>query len=93
MKLITVEATFGADNLDAAMDAISAQADSVRAMSGCHGYGLYTSNGAVAIVQKWDNLGNFDAYRQSDAFASLGAALKPLMSKPPVTTVASVDTV
>ena len=41
MKLITVEADFAATNLDAAMDLISAQAETVRAMPGCTHYALY----------------------------------------------------
>ncbi|MEM9342271.1 MAG: antibiotic biosynthesis monooxygenase [Pseudomonadota bacterium] len=91
MKLIAVEATFGSDAVQSAVDAIEAQAESVRDMSGCEGYAHYRSDDTIAIVQKWQSMAAFDAYRQSEVFAGLGAALMPLMAGPPVTTVASVD--
>ena len=95
MKLITVEADFAATNLDAAMDLISAQAETVRAMPGCTHYALYRkpSDDGVAILQQWDSMEAFDAYRTSETFADLGVGLRPIMTKPPVTTVAEVDTV
>lgn len=91
MKLITVEATFVTDKVDAAIAAFDAQTDAVRAMEGCDSYAFYRSGDTVAIVQRWQDMARFDAYRQSDVFAGLGATLKPLMSAPPVTTIASVD--
>jgi len=93
MKLITVEAAFDQSAVEGAVDAIEAQASTVRSMSGCDGYAYYRSNDTIAIIQKWRSMAEFDAYRTSDTFAGLGAALKPLMAKPPVTMVASVDSV
>ena len=95
MKLITVEAEFAASNLDAAMKLISGQAATVRAMPGCTHYALYRkpSDDGVAIVQQWDGMEAFDAYRASETLANLGVGLRPLMTRPPVTTVAEVDTV
>ena len=95
MKLITVEAEFAASDLDAAMALISGQAETVLAMSGCKHYALYRkpSCDGVAIIQQWDGMAAFDAYRASDTFAALGVGIRPLMAKPPVTTVAEVDTV
>lgn len=93
MKLITVEARFTSANIDEAIAAFETQTKAVRAMDGCESYSLYRSGEAIAIVQKWQNTECFDAYRKSDVFAGLGAALKPLMSVPPVTTIASVDSV
>ena len=91
MKLVTLEAAFAPEKIEDAVAAVEAQADVVRAMDGCQSYAVYQSPGALAIVQQWQDMDRFDAYRQSSAFATLGAALKPLMSAPPVTTVASVD--
>ncbi|MGX9355577.1 putative quinol monooxygenase [Roseobacteraceae bacterium S113] len=91
MKLITVEATFAADKIEAAISEFDAQIEAVRAMDGCDSYALYRSGDTVAIVQRWQDMARFDAYRKSDEFAGLGAALKPLMSAPPVTTIARVD--
>ena len=95
MKLITVEAVIAASDLDTAVDLFTAHADQVRNMTGCRHYALYrkpTGDGLV-ILQQWDTMAAFDAYRASDVFAGLGAGLRPLMTAPPVTVVAEVDTV
>jgi len=95
MKLITVEAQFAASDFDAAIELISTHAAKVQSMPGCNRYALYrkpTGDG-VAIIQCWDGMETFDAYRESETFAALGVGLRPLMSKPPVTMVAEVDTV
>ena len=91
MKLITVEATFASDKVEDAIAAIDSQTETVRAMDGCENYAFYRRRDTVAIVQRWHDMARFDTYRQSDVFAGLGVALKPLMSAPPVTTIASVD--
>jgi quinol monooxygenase YgiN len=95
MKLITVEAAFAAADLDTAISLFTAQAETVRSMSGCAHYALYCkpSDDGIAILQHWDTMESFDAYRQGDTFAQLGAGLKPLMTALPVTTIAEVDTV
>jgi quinol monooxygenase YgiN len=95
MKLITVEVEFAATELDAALELISEQAETVRAMPGCTHYALYSKRSVdgAAIIQHWENMEAFDAYRASDVFAILGAGLRPLMAKPPVTTIAEVDIV
>lgn len=92
MKLVTVEATFPADQSNAALAAISARAEATRAMDGCTGYEVYQNGPGIAIVQKWTGMAAFEAYRGSAIFAGLIGALKPLMTAPPVTTIASVDT-
>lgn len=93
MKLITVEATFSADTRDTAIAAFEASAETVRAMAGCDAYAIYRSNDTISIVivQKWASMDQFNAYRGSDTFAKIGQTLKPLMTAPPVTTVATVD--
>ena len=93
MKLVTVEAVFPAADVDRAAALFRAQADTVRAMNGCEGYALYRAEGApgtVGIIQRWTSMAAFDAYRSSPTFAELGRGLGPLMSAPPVTTVADV---
>lgn len=93
MKLITVEATIAASNLDVAMELFSDQAGTVQKMNGCKHYALYRnpSNDGIAIVQQWDTMEAFDAYRASKTFALIGKELRPLMTAPPVTMVAEVD--
>lgn len=95
MKLISVEAAFAAADMDTAIALFTEHADQVRAMPGCAHYALYQkpSGDGVAILQQWETMAAFDAYRSSDVFAALGQGLRPLMTAPPVTTVAEVDTV
>lgn len=95
MKLITVEAAFAAADLDTAISLFTAQAETVRNMAGCAHYALYRkpSDDGIAILQHWDTMDAFEAYRQGDTFAQLGAGLRPLMTAPPVTIVAEIDTV
>ena len=84
MKMVTVEARFAPENVDAAVAAFDAQSVAVNAMDGCESYAVYRRGDSRAIVQRWQDMQRFDAYRQSAAFAALGATLKPLMSAPPV---------
>ena len=94
MKLVTVEAAFPAADLDRAVALFEEQAGAVRAMDGCEGYALYRAageSGTVGIIQRWRSTQALDAYRASPTFATLGQGLKPLMSAPPVTTVAEID--
>lgn len=93
MKLINVEANFAPADLDAAVTLFSEQADTVRSMAGCAHYALYLapSNDGVAILQQWETMEQFEAYKASGTFAELGVGLRPLMTKPPVTTVAEID--
>ena len=64
-------------------------------MPGCRHYALYRkpSDDGVAIIQHWDGMEAFDAYRASETFVALGVGLRTLMVKPPVTISAEVDTV
>lgn len=94
MKLITVEALFATENAKKSAALFEDHAPSVRDMAGCNSYDLYADPndaGNIVIVQRWETMSQFDNYRQSDAFAQLGAGLKPMMTAPPVTTVCSVD--
>ena len=95
MKLITVEADFATADLDSAIALFADQAKTVCNMAGCTHYALYRkpSDDGIAILQQWDTVEQFDAYRASETFAQLGASLRPLMTGPPVTTVAEVDTI
>ncbi|MEO0665315.1 MAG: antibiotic biosynthesis monooxygenase [Pseudomonadota bacterium] len=88
MNLITVEAPLS--DIDAGLAHVEAQAGVVRAMDGCTHYAPYARGSHLAIVQEWESLAAFDAYRASPAFATLGAQLKPLMTAPPVTKVAEL---
>lgn len=64
-------------------------------MAGCAHYALYHKpiGDCFAILQRWETMEQFGVYRASESFADLGAGLRPLMTKPPVTNVAEVDSV
>lgn len=94
MKLITVEALFSNNDAANAIALFEGHAPAVRDMAGCKSYDLYADPdhaGNIVIVQRWESMSQFDAYRTSNAFAQLGAGLKPMMTTPPVTTISSVD--
>ena len=94
MKLVTVEALFATESAAESVAVIKRHAPSVRDMDGCARYDLYTDpndSGKVMILQRWDSLPHFDAYRRSEVFAWLGNDLKIMMTAPPVTTICDVD--
>ena len=91
MKLIAVEAEFPSERIEDAVGLFESQANAVRAMDGCEHYALYRAGSTVAIVQRWQTMSAFDAYRASDTFATLGQGLKPMMTKPPTTTIGEID--
>lgn len=95
MKLITVEADFATADLDTAIALFTDQADEVRAIAGCKHYAVYprSTKDGIAILQHWETMAAFETYRLSEIFAKLGQGLRPLMTAPPVTIVAEVDTV
>ena len=90
MILVTVEATFEDENIEKAVEIFEAQAVAVRRLNGCESYALYRAQNDVAIVQKWQDMAKFDAYRAGEIFAALGRDLKPMMSVPPVTTIGQI---
>ena len=92
MQLVTVEAGFAATDLPQALTLLGSCAQEARIMDGCDHYAVFQSPGAdgVAIVQRWASMAAFDAYRASPTFAELGKTLGPLMTAPPVTTIAEV---
>ena len=93
MKLITVEARFSHGEANNAIATFEEAAPSIRKMSGCHTYDVYRAssrNDAIVILQKWETMDAFDAYRTSADFAAIGGKLKPLMAGPPTTTIADI---
>lgn len=93
MKLINVEASFAKTDLEQAVRIFAMQAHEVMQMDGCLKYEIFRKPTAagVAIIQHWASGEAFEAYRASAPFAELGASLKPMMTTPPVTTIAEVD--
>ncbi|MGR3511712.1 MAG: putative quinol monooxygenase [Paracoccaceae bacterium] len=93
MKLVTVEVALAPAAIEAVLASIEAQAEAVRARPGCVHYALYRNDAGIALVQTWSSMEAFDLYRASPAFAALVETIKPAMTKPPVTTIATADTV
>ncbi|GAB5377249.1 MAG: hypothetical protein AcusKO_37110 [Acuticoccus sp.] len=93
MTLVTVEATLAPGTLPDAFALLAREAAAVRRMTGCAHYAFFRSPDGedIAIVQRWHTRDAFEAYRTSDAFARLGAGLKPMMSAPPTTTIARFE--
>ena len=96
MILVTVSAQFARENLDQAVETLQDLQGSTRGQADCQAYDVCTdprSAGRVFIHQVWDNMAAFDAYRQSDGFAQMGAALKPIMVAAPETLIYDVNQV
>jgi quinol monooxygenase YgiN len=96
MKLVTVTLTFDKSDLSGAVEILDTYAPIVREMMGCKSYEIYQSCGETAkavIVQEWDDLVAFDAYRKSSAFSELGQELRALVVSAPETVIAMVDPV
>ncbi|GHB40193.1 hypothetical protein GCM10007094_31870 [Pseudovibrio japonicus] len=92
MKLVTIEAKFSEGNALQAREIFERQSLSVRQMKGCLTYKFYNGGaGSIGIIQKWETQDAFEAYRRSDTFAVLGKELKPLMTEPPITTIAEIN--
>jgi quinol monooxygenase YgiN len=93
MKLITVEINVAAEAVETAVALLEGLRKHAVAMLGCESYNVYragSNEGAVAVIQRWNDMVSFDAYRASEAFASLGKHLRPMLTAPPVTTIAEV---
>lgn len=93
MKLIAMEVDLQSGKVDEAVAAFDAQASAVRAMAGCGDYTLYRhpAQDRIVVVQSWESLDAFEAYRASDTFKALGGGLRPLMAGPPSTRIAELD--
>lgn len=58
----------------------------IRAMPGNLDFRVYAADdeAAVAVIHEWADQDAFAAYLASDAFARSGAAIRPLVTSPPV---------
>ena len=70
-----------------ALDALTREPEEVRTMSGNIAFRPFLdpeSAGQVVLLHEWENQPSFRAYTDSPSFARLGAALRPLMTKAPL---------
>ncbi len=94
MKIVNVEVQIAEKQLSVALTALAKESDAIRAMQGCLAYQTLadTQNSlTLMIVQRWQSAEDFGAYRNSPEFANLIQSLKPILTAPPVTFVATQD--
>lgn len=65
---------------------LRSEAGEIRAMPGNVDFRVYAADddGAVAVIHEWADQPAFAAYLASEAFARSGAAIRPLVTSPPV---------
>lgn len=71
----------------AALDALLAEAPSVRAMSGCRTFLPFldgTDSCRLGVLHEWETQEDFAAYAASPGFAATGRVLRPMMTEAPV---------
>lgn len=70
----------------AALAQLRNESDEIRAMPGNLDFRVYAADDeeAVAVIHEWADQDAFAAYLASDAFARSGAAIRPLVTSPPV---------
>ncbi len=78
----------------AALAQLDSERDEIRAMPGNLDFRVYAARDddqAVAVIHEWADEPSFAAYLSSESFARSGAALRPLMSGPPISRRFSAD--
>lgn len=72
---------------EVALNQLLAEAPEVRGMSGNIAFRAYADpliDTRITVVHEWEREADFSAYLGSEAFARSGAALRPMMTAPPV---------
>lgn len=90
MILVLVDFAVAPHDRDHALATLRAEAVTVRAMPGNLGYHLRTdprADGAMTLIHEWTDADAFAAYRASDTFRTVGAALFPRMTGTPSTRI------
>jgi len=84
--LAIVDFTTSPADRPAAVAQLEAELGTVRAMPGCLGFRVFPSpetDTDVTILHEWEDAASFQAYTESDAFATSGAVLRPMMTTAP----------
>ena len=70
----------------AALAQLRNESDEIRAMPGNLDFRVYAADDeeTVAVIHEWADQDAFAAYLASDAFARSGAAIRPLVTSPPM---------
>jgi len=87
MLIVIVEFQVAADDRPAAMAALLAETQTVRAMPGCIAFRPFVDAqraDTCRIVHEWESEEQFAAYTASPGFAAVGEILRPMMTVPPI---------
>lgn len=87
--MLIAHVTFEVDqtNSSKALDALTAEAAQVRAMTGCIAFNPFqdaTNPALIGVLHEWETPEDFAGYTASQEFARAGATLRPMMVKPPL---------
>jgi quinol monooxygenase YgiN len=94
MMIVLVDFAVAPLDRDFALTTLQTEAITVRAMHGNLGYHLRTdpeNEGAMTLIHEWTDAGAFAAYRASDTFKAVGAALFPRMVGTPSTRIFTAE--
>ena len=90
MIIVHVDAQFDAAAEAAIAAGLASDASTIRELDGNLDFKVLKAPnepGRIELIQHWDSIGAFDAYRQSALFKEIGVRLAPQMTRPPVTRV------
>jgi quinol monooxygenase YgiN len=96
MMIVLVDFAVAPRDRDFALTTLQTEAVTVRAMPGNLGYHLRTNpdgEGVMTLIHEWTDARAFAAYRASDTFKAVGAALFPRMVGTPSTRIFTADPV
>ncbi len=84
MIIAMVEFKLAAENQDKVIEALVAEGMAAQMLEGCLGFmRVAGSDSGWMLVEEWQDMAAFDAYKASPGFARVGEALKPLLLAPP----------
>ena len=87
MIIAIVEFESTVENQNMVLEVLTNDGETAQKLDGCLGYKILRVAGSTtgwALVEEWQDMAAFDAYKASPGFASVGEALMPLMLAPPL---------
>ena len=87
--MLIAHVTFEVDPTSSAkaLEALTTEAAQVRAMVGCIAFNPFQdaiNPALIGVLHEWETSDDFDGYTASEEFARVGATLRPMMVKPPL---------
>ena len=83
MPLALIEVSLGPDDTQKALASFAAMREEIVAMEGNLSFHAFPIDGGVVVLHEWRSHQAFAAYRNSPAFATLIATVKPLATQVP----------